>query len=56
MKSVGEKSRPCPKCRSTRTQRLPHVSSSGTSDHYRCNACGNIWSEPRTPKTARLRI
>jgi hypothetical protein len=31
-----------------------HSSAAASQNHYRCNACGNIWSEPKVQKSSRL--
>jgi len=37
-----------------RTSRLPHASAASCNAHYRCDSCGNIWTQPKTPKIAKL--
>jgi len=34
---------------------LPHASAASIgSNHYRCDACGHMWTEPKNPKSSRL--
>jgi rubredoxin len=55
MKPNGAKRRRCPRCHSLRTTRMPHASAgSVASNHYRCDACGHIWTEPKSAKSSRL--
>jgi uncharacterized Zn finger protein len=56
MKTRGPKRRLCTRCGSSRTERLLHASRSAEVDHYRCNSCGHIWTQPKTPRASHFRV
>jgi len=45
----------CAACRSTNTKILESISTPSWSWYFRCEACGNVWTLPKT-ETERLEM